>query len=110
MEMLAVRYSSSEIYWIHANRAIRRATWTNNRSWNVTNYLRISLASETNFILGLTLDWTAGNLYFSYMSNSYGHLEVNRLATDHRLILRKGKNETIYAIVVNPKKRLTRQY
>jgi hypothetical protein len=105
MEMLSVRYSNRELYWINANRLIRRAVWTNNRTWNVTNYLRISVAAQQNYILGLTLDWIAGNLYFSYISNTYGHLEVNRLGTDHRLILRKGKNETIYAIAVNPKRR-----
>ncbi|CAF3898744.1 unnamed protein product [Rotaria sp. Silwood2] len=105
MEMLTVRYSNRELYWINANRLIRRAIWTNNRTWNVTNYLQISIGSQRNSILGLTLDWIAGNLYFSYITNSYGHLEVNRLGTDHRLILRKGTNETIYAIAVNPKRR-----
>lgn len=105
MEMLTVRYSNRELYWTNANRAIRRATWTNDQKWNITNYLQISVGSQRNFILGLTLDWIAGNLYFSYVSNSYGHLEVNRIGTDHRLILRKGKNETIYAIAVNPKRR-----
>ncbi len=105
MEMLSIRYSNREIYWINDNRLIRRAIWTNNRTWNITNYLRISVAAQQNFILGLTLDWISGNLYFSYISNSYGHLEVNRINTDHRLILRKGKNETIYSIAVNPKRR-----
>ncbi len=105
MEMLSVRYSNRELYWINANRLIRRAIWTNDRTWNITNYLQISVAAQQNFILGLTLDWIAGNLYFSYISNTYGHLEVNRLGTDHRLILRKGTNETIYAIAVNPKRR-----
>ncbi|CAF4205785.1 unnamed protein product, partial [Rotaria sp. Silwood2] len=105
MEMLTARYANRELYWINANRLIRRAIWTNNRTWNVTNYLQISVGSQRNYILGLTLDWIAGNLYFSYITNSYGHLEVNRLGTDHRLILRKGKNETIYAIAVNPKRR-----
>ncbi|CAF1581398.1 unnamed protein product, partial [Rotaria sordida] len=105
MEMLTARYSNRELYWIDGNRLIRRAIWTNNRIWNITNYLQISVGSQRNFILGLTLDWIAGNLYFSYVTNSYGHLEVNRLGTDHRLILRKGTNETIYAIAVNPKRR-----
>ena len=105
MEMVSVRYATRELYWIHANRLIRRAAWTENRSWNVTSYLRVSVGSAQNSILGLALDWIAGNLYFSYNSNAYGHLEVNRLATDHRLVLRKGKNETIYAIAVNPKRR-----
>ncbi|CAM4944086.1 unnamed protein product [Rotaria socialis] len=105
MEMLSVRYSNRELYWINANRLIRRAVWTSNRTWNITNYLRISVGSQANAILGLALDWISGNLYVSYVSNSYGHLEVNRLGTDHRLILRKGKNETIYAIAVNPKRR-----
>ena len=105
MEMISVRYAAREMYYINANRLIRRAIWTDNRSWNITNYLRISVGAEQNTILGLTLDWVSGNLYFSYVSNTYGHLEVNRLGTDHRLILRKGKNETIYAIAVNPKKR-----
>ncbi|CAF0886571.1 unnamed protein product [Adineta steineri] len=105
MEMLSVRYSTRELYWINANRIIRRAIWTNNRTWNVTSYLQISVGAEQNIILGLTLDWIAGNLYFSYISNTYGHLEVNRLGTDHRLTLRKGKNETIYSLAVNPKRR-----
>ncbi|CAF0957368.1 unnamed protein product [Adineta ricciae] len=105
MEMLSVRYSTREIYWIHANRLIRRAVWTDSRTWNVTTHLQISVAAEQNFILGLTLDWISGNLYFSYISNQYGHLEVNRLGTDHRLILRKGTNETIYSLAVNPKRR-----
>ena len=105
MEMISVRYAARELYYINANRLIRRAIWTDNRAWNITNYLRISVGAEQNMILGLTLDWVAGNLYFSYISNTYGHLEVNRLGTDHRLILRKGKNETIYAIAVNPKRR-----
>ncbi|CAF3382466.1 unnamed protein product, partial [Rotaria sp. Silwood2] len=72
MEMLSVRYSNRELYWINANHLICRAIWTNNRTWNITNYLRI---------------------------------KVNRLGTDHQLILRKGKNETIYALVVNPRRR-----
>lgn len=105
MEMISVRYASRELYYINNNRMIRRAVWTDNRAWNVTNYLRISVGAEQNAILGLTLDWISGNLYFSYISSTYGHLEVNRLGTDHRLILRKGKNETIYAIAVNPKRR-----
>lgn len=105
MEMLSVQYANRELYYINANRFIRRATWTNSRKWNVTNYLRINVGSQSNAILGLTLDWISGNLYFSYVSNSYGYLEVNRLGSDHRLVLRKGKNETIYAIVVNPKRR-----
>ena len=105
MEMISTRYAARELYWIHANRLIRRATWTDNRSWNITNYLPISVASEQNMVLGLAIDWIAGNLYFSYISNTYGHLEVNRLGTDHRLILRKGKNETIYSLAVNPKRR-----
>ena len=105
MEMISVRYSNRELYWINDNHLIRRAVWTDNRRWNVTNYLQISVGSDRNFILGLTLDWIAGNIYFSYVSNSYGHLEVNRLGTDHRLTLRKGKNETIYSIAINPKRR-----
>lgn len=105
MEMISVRYANRELYYINGNRMIRRATWTDNRSWNVTNYLRISVALEQNFVLGLAIDWVSGNLYFSYISNTYGHLEVNRLGTDHRLILRKGKNETIYSLSVNPKRR-----
>ena len=62
MEMLSVRYSNRELYWINANRLIRRAVWTSNRTWNVTNYLRISVGSQTNAILGLALDWISGNL------------------------------------------------
>ncbi|CAF4215910.1 unnamed protein product, partial [Rotaria sordida] len=67
MEMLSARYSNRELYWINQYRLIRQYIWTNNRTWNVTNYLQ----------------------------NKF-----NRLGTDHRLILRKGKNETIYTIDV----------
>ena len=105
IEMPAVRYSTKEVYWINGNYLIRRAVWTNDRIWNVTTYLRANVAAQRNYIAGLALDWIAGNLYFSYISNEYGHLEVNRLGTDHRLILRKGKNETIFALAVNPKRR-----
>ncbi|CAF1308989.1 unnamed protein product, partial [Didymodactylos carnosus] len=104
MEMLGVRYAKQELYWINANRRIRRAIRTNNRTgWNITDYLQIGASRSA--VLGLAIDWIAGNMYFSYITNSYGHLEVNRLDTDHRLVLRKGTNETIYSIAVNPKKR-----
>lgn len=59
--MISVRYANRVLYWINANRLIRRAIWTNNLRWNVTNYLRISVAVQQNFIFGLTLDWIAGN-------------------------------------------------
>ncbi|CAF0828372.1 unnamed protein product [Rotaria sordida] len=40
MEMLSARYSNRELYWINQYRLIRQYIWTNNRTWNVTNYLQ----------------------------------------------------------------------
>ena len=54
--MISIRYVNREFYWINVNRLIRRTVWRNNLRWNVTNYLRISVATQQNFILALTLD------------------------------------------------------
>jgi len=97
-------YNGNWIYWVEFNRGV----------WNGIFRVRpngtelepvIKEQIGSNGIRGLTIDWIAGNLYFT---NVYPHencLEVSWLDGSHRKVLARTTTDAPRELAVNPIKR-----
>ena len=100
-----VHYAANWIYWVEFNRGV----------WNGIFRIRpngtelqpiIKYGIGSNGIRGLTIDWIAGNLYFSNVFPHDNYVEVCRLDGSNRKVLVKTTADTPRELAVNPIKRM----
>lgn len=100
-----VDYAANWIYWVEFNRDI----------WNGIYRIRpngtelqavIKYGIGSNGIRGLTIDWVAGNLYFSNVFPHDNYVEVCRMDGSNRKVLVKMTADTPRELAVNPIKRI----
>lgn len=99
-----VHYVQNWIYWVEFNRGI----------WNGIFRIRpngtelqpvIKDGIGSNGIRGITIDWIAGNLYFTNVFPHENYLEVCWLDGSNRMVLRKTTTDAPRELAVNPIKR-----
>lgn len=99
-----VHYAQNWIYWVEFNRGI----------WNGIFRIRpngtelqpiIKDGIGSNGIRGITIDWIAGNLYFTNVFPHENYLEVCWLDGSNRMVLVKTTTDAPRELAVNPLKR-----
>ncbi|XP_023703710.1 low-density lipoprotein receptor-related protein 2 [Cryptotermes secundus] len=99
-----VHYAQNWIYWVEFNRGI----------WNGIFRIRpngtelqpiIKDGIGSNGIRGITIDWIAGNLYFTNVFPHENYLEVCWLDGSNRMVLVKTTTDAPRELAVNPVKR-----
>lgn len=100
-----VHYSETWIYWVEFNRG----------TWNGIFRIRpngtelqpiIKDGIGSNGIRGITIDWVAGNLYFTNVFPHENYLEVCWLDGSNRKVLVKTTTDAPRELAVNPLKRI----
>lgn len=100
-----VLFKSNWIYWVEFNRGV----------WNGIFRVRpngtelepvVKDGIGSNGIRGLTIDWIAGNLYFTNVFPHENYLEICWLDGSHRKVLVRTTTDAPRELAVNPIKRL----
>ncbi|KAK0162271.1 hypothetical protein PV327_008621 [Microctonus hyperodae] len=100
-----VHVSANWIYWVEFNRGIWNGIFrVRPNGTELTPIIKYGIGS--NGIRGLTIDWIAGNIYFSNVFPHDNYVEVCRLDGSHRKVLVKTTTDTPRELAVNPIKRI----
>ncbi|KAL7294867.1 hypothetical protein TKK_0011791 [Trichogramma kaykai] len=100
-----VHYEQNWIYWVEFN----RGTWNGifrirPNGTDLQHIIKSGIGS--NGIRGLTIDWIAGNMYFSNVFPHDNYVEVCRLDGSHRKVIVKTTIDTPRELAVNPIRRM----
>ncbi|XP_024940882.1 low-density lipoprotein receptor-related protein 2 isoform X2 [Cephus cinctus] len=100
-----VLYAENWIYWVEFNRGMWNGIYrVRPNGTEIQQIIKDGIGS--NGIRGLTIDWIAGNLYFSNVFPHDNYVEVCRLDGSNRKILVKTTTDAPRELAVNPIKRL----
>ncbi|XP_074098383.1 low-density lipoprotein receptor-related protein megalin isoform X1 [Cotesia typhae] len=98
-------YKDNWIYWVEFNRGMWNGIFRiRPNGTELTTIIKNGIGS--NGIRGLTIDWIAGNLYFSNVFPHDNYIEVSRLDGNHRKVLVKTTTDAPRELAVNPIKRV----
>ncbi|KAF7989294.1 hypothetical protein HCN44_007968 [Aphidius gifuensis] len=100
-----VHYSENWIYWVEFNRGLWNGIFRiRPNGTEITSIVKYGIGS--NGIRGLTIDWIAGNIYFSNVFPHDNYVEVCRLDGSFRKVLVKTTTDAPRELAVNPIKKL----
>ncbi|XP_060535234.1 low-density lipoprotein receptor-related protein 2 [Cylas formicarius] len=100
-----VHYAENWIYWAEFNRGFWNGVFrVRPNGTDLQQVVKEGIGS--NGVRGLTVDWIAGNLYFTNVFPHENYLEVARLDGSHRKVLVKTTTDAPRELAVNPIKRI----
>lgn len=100
-----VLISDPWIYWVEFNRGIWNGIFRRRPNGTELQHI-IKEGIGSNGIRGITIDWIAGNLYFTNVFPHENYLEVARLDGSYRKVLVKTTSDSPRELAVNPIKRI----
>lgn len=100
-----VHFAENWIYWVEFNRGIWNGIFRVRANGTELQHI-IKDGIGSNGIRGLTIDWIAGNIYFSNAFPHENYLEVAWLDGSNRKVLVKTTTDAPRELAVNPVKRV----
>ena len=100
-----VHYAQNWIYWVEFNRGTWNGIFRIRPNGTELQHI-IKSGIGSNGIRGLSIDWIAGNLYFSNVFPHDNYVEVCRLDGSHRKVVVKTTIDTPRELAVNPIRRM----
>lgn len=100
-----VHVTQSWIYWVEFNRGTWNGIFRIRPNGTELQHI-VKSGIGSNGIRGLSVDWIAGNLYFSNVFPHDNYVEVCRLDGSHRKVIVKTTIDTPRELAVNPIRRM----
>ncbi|KAJ8943773.1 hypothetical protein NQ318_011985, partial [Aromia moschata] len=100
-----VLYAENWIYWVEFNRGIWNGIFRVRPNGTELQHI-IKDGIGSNGIRGLTIDWVAGNMYFTNVFPHENYVEVSWLDGSNRKVLVKTTSDAPRELAVNPIKRI----
>lgn len=100
-----VHYKDNWIYWVEFNRGIWNGIFRIRPNGSELQHV-IKEGIGSNGIRGITIDWVAGNMYFTNVFPHENYVEVSWLDGSNRKILVKTTTDAPRELAVNPLKRI----
>lgn len=100
-----VHFAQSWIYWVEFNRGTWNGIFRIRPNGTELQHI-IKTGIGSNGIRGLTIDWIAGNLYFTNVFPHENYVEVSWLDGSNRKVIVKKTTDAPRELSVNPVKRI----
>lgn len=100
-----VLYNDPWIYWVEFNRGVWNGIFRRRPNGTELQHV-IKEGIGSNGIRGITIDWIAGNLYFTNVFPHENYLEVSWLDGSNRKVLVKTTTDSPRELAINPLKRI----